>query len=583
MTLAAPEPVAYALERLRRAGYGAYLAGGCVRDYLMGVEPKDYDIATSASPDETLAAFSGDRLLTEGAKHGTVALVRGGMRIEMTAFRVDGPYADRRRPDSVTFSRSLADDAARRDFTMNALYWGDGGLIDLVGGERDISARLIRCVGDPSARFREDALRILRALRFSSTLGFGIEGGTARAIASEAESLRRVSRERIRGEMLSLLLGAGAEASLREWGAALDFALGGLRGKLGEAGWEAAARRVGRSEPTIEARLAALFADDPDSLGSLLLPKKTEALIRAAISARREAAPPDRRCLRSLASSSGFEAALLSLGLKLCEAEDEAPIRAAIDILRSVRADGDCVSVGQLKIRGSDLARYAAEAREIGAELNRLLRLVMDDAIPNERGALMGEARFAKRGREERMGKADIIYREMGLDGLRPDMLGGFIRRQEVAESWREVGGRWQLVANPYVEDWDEDALRGIVEGDFARALAEGGSLSCALAGDRIVGFCLIGGARIGAGGKGLQMAMLHVSADYRGRGIGRALFGLGADSARSSGAATLAISANSSKETQAFYRAMGCANAEDPIRELVEREPFDVQMEYIL
>ena len=168
MELALSRGAAYVLCALRAAGYEAYVVGGCVRDSLLGRRPGDWDVTTSALPEETKAVFSGAPVIETGVRHGTVAVLVGGEPVEITTYRVDGPYSDGRRPDSVAFTRSLQEDLARRDFTVNAMAWSPGtGLVDPFGGVDDLRGKSIRCVGDPARRFQEDALRILRALRFS--------------------------------------------------------------------------------------------------------------------------------------------------------------------------------------------------------------------------------------------------------------------------------------------------------------------------------------------------------------------------------------------------------------------------------
>ena len=176
LTIVPPPVVGEALRRLEARGFQAWCVGGCVRDSLLGKAPSDWDIATSALPQETKACFAGERLVEAGAAHGTIAWVPSGDHpIEITSFRSDGAYTDGRHPDSVAFSRRLEDDLSRRDFTVNAMAWHpQRGLVDLFHGQEDLSAGLLRCVGEPARRFSEDALRILRCLRFSSQLGFAI-------------------------------------------------------------------------------------------------------------------------------------------------------------------------------------------------------------------------------------------------------------------------------------------------------------------------------------------------------------------------------------------------------------------------
>ncbi len=203
-----PNDITTVLNKLNSAGYKSYVVGGCVRDSLMGREPDDWDIATNAVPEEIKQVFSGFKTVDTGIKHGTVLILSGEMATEVTTFRFDGDYIDNRHPENVLFTDEIQDDLSRRDFTVNAMaYNPDEGLIDVFGGRKDIENKIIRCVGDPDTRFNEDALRILRALRFSSVLGFEIEEKTAQSIRENERLISSVSVERIDAELLKLLCG----------------------------------------------------------------------------------------------------------------------------------------------------------------------------------------------------------------------------------------------------------------------------------------------------------------------------------------------------------------------------------------
>jgi len=196
---ALPQGVLELIARLERAGHPAYAVGGCVRDGLLGRPARDWDIGTAATPAQVSDLFDGDRVLPTGLPHGTVTLLLEGGPYEVTTFRMDGGYSDGRHPDRVTFVPELLPDLARRDFTVNAMaLHPERGLIDPFGGRADLAAGLIRCVGEPRDRFAEDALRILRALRLAAELGFAVEDHTAKAALAQAESLCRVSPERLR-------------------------------------------------------------------------------------------------------------------------------------------------------------------------------------------------------------------------------------------------------------------------------------------------------------------------------------------------------------------------------------------------
>ena len=217
MHIACPSAVTVLLTRLHEAGHEAYLVGGSLRDSLLGRPPHDWDIATSALPMQTLAVFADFRTIETGLKHGTVTVLSDDMPVEITTYRIDGNYLDARHPSSVSFTRSLDEDLARRDFTVCAMAWspydGGDGIVDLFGGREDLAAGIIRCVGQPEQRFREDALRILRAYRFASELSFTVEPETRAGARFCAGLLARISAERISSELSRTLLGAHAVAA----------------------------------------------------------------------------------------------------------------------------------------------------------------------------------------------------------------------------------------------------------------------------------------------------------------------------------------------------------------------------------
>lgn len=205
MIINLPDKVSQIITTLQKHGYEAYAVGGCVRDCMLGRVPEDWDITTSASPEETKALF--ERTVDTGIEHGTVTVLLGKEGFEVTTYRIDGKYEDSRHPSQVTFTRSLTEDLKRRDFTINAMAYNDqDGLVDLFGGALDLRRSMIRCVGRPKERFSEDALRILRAVRFSAQLNFGVESETEAAIRSLAENLNHISAERIQTELVKLLV-----------------------------------------------------------------------------------------------------------------------------------------------------------------------------------------------------------------------------------------------------------------------------------------------------------------------------------------------------------------------------------------
>lgn len=205
MHIQLPEHVKYILKTFRDAGFEAYAVGGCVRDSILGKEPKDWDITTNAMPAETKALFA--RTIDTGIVHGTVTILLDHIGYEVTTYRVDGEYEDGRHPKQVSFTASLAEDLRRRDFTINAMAYSDEeGLVDLFGGTSDLEQKIIRCVGMATERFTEDALRMMRAIRFSAQLGFELEAETMQAIRTLAPTIQKISAERIQMELIKTLV-----------------------------------------------------------------------------------------------------------------------------------------------------------------------------------------------------------------------------------------------------------------------------------------------------------------------------------------------------------------------------------------
>ncbi|MGN0526802.1 MAG: CCA tRNA nucleotidyltransferase [Acutalibacteraceae bacterium] len=226
MKINLPQNVSFIISQLQNSGFEAFAVGGAVRDSVMGLNPGDWDITTSAFPEETKAVFNDYRIIDTGIKHGTVTLLIDDEPFEITTFRIDGEYNDNRHPKRVTFTRSLEEDLKRRDFTINALAYNDKtGLTDLFNGQKDICNNIVKTVGDPDKRFNEDGLRIMRALRFSSVLGFEIEENTQKSIHKNKALLKNISVERISVELTKLLCGKNVFNVLMEYPDVLSVAV----------------------------------------------------------------------------------------------------------------------------------------------------------------------------------------------------------------------------------------------------------------------------------------------------------------------------------------------------------------------
>lgn len=218
MEIKCPNYILKAIELFELNGHSAYAVGGCVRDSLLGSKPHDWDMTTSSTPEQTIAVFKGFRTIPTGLKHGTVTVIIDSHPIEITTMRVDGTYSDNRHPEKVSFTKKIEEDLSRRDFTVNAMaYNPKTGIVDPYGGRDDLKNRTIRCVGNADTRFGEDALRILRAIRFACVLGFDIEKETSESVIRNRALLSKISSERIRVELIKLLCGKNVEKILTDY------------------------------------------------------------------------------------------------------------------------------------------------------------------------------------------------------------------------------------------------------------------------------------------------------------------------------------------------------------------------------
>lgn len=395
MRIDIPPDVLSLMERLRQADYESFLVGGCVRDALLNKQPTDYDIATDATPDAMKRVFSTEPLLFYGAKHGTVAVVTDARVVEMTTYRVDGAYSDARRPDTVCFTRSLAQDLLRRDFTVNALaYNPDGGLVDEVGGFSDLNLRVVRSVGEPGKRYGEDALRILRALRFSSALNFEIERETFEAALIMRSALRKISRERIQSELVKLLLGEGAGEVILSGRAIIEACLDGFHNLPADAYREMCAA-LGGMPVRAEARLAAFFLPlgyegaRREMAGLRFSGETTSGALK-----RIELFACDLSAPLELQRALGRYDLLAVLDALLLHAAHGADTRELRERAQSLVASGACLTLKQLAVDGRDVIALGVEpGRKVGQILSALLSGVIAGEVENERAALLGAIR----------------------------------------------------------------------------------------------------------------------------------------------------------------------------------------------
>ena len=430
MTIRMDEGAAELLYTLHRAGYAAYVVGGCVRDSLLGLTPHDWDLCTSALPQQVMELFGAQRCIPTGLQHGTVTVKQSGALYEITTFRTEGAYTDGRHPDEVHFVPDVREDLARRDFTINAMAYNEKeGLIDPFGGQADLQSGILRAVGVPRQRFTEDALRILRLYRFAARFGFAIDPPTAQAAQELCAHLDCVSVERIEEELAKLLSAPAPaayldkkilfvilpELSSEALAAAkpvvdacpagaenLPIRLAALLLSLGEDGTRRTLRRLRCSNNRIE-ETAVLVREARGCDGSFLFGHDSGHSIARPI-AFGNRVPPQRTVLRETTVTPGFTIyarrllgkynlctvqRIAALGTAL-QPEHAADFAALSELAERLDADGVCCRVSQLAVNGRDLMAAGVPA---GPGIRKVLEALLDGVIreeyPNERQALL--------------------------------------------------------------------------------------------------------------------------------------------------------------------------------------------------
>ena len=428
------------VERLERYGYEAYVVGGCVRDSLMGRCPKDWDVCTNALPEEVLRVFKRFHVIKTGLQHGTVTVMVDKQPVEVTTFRIDGNYTDNRHPDSVNFVSRVEEDLARRDFTINAMAYNPArGLVDAFGGQEDLKARIIRCVGEPDARFNEDGLRILRALRFAARYDFGIETETAFSMHRNRHLLENVSVERIFTELKGILIGEGVLGMMQAFPDIFSVIIPELAPAVGFEQhnphhcydvWTHTAHAVQAAPADEVLRLALLLHDiakpatftmGEDGKGHfyghgekgaemardiMLHLKSDTATLQTVVTLVREhdsMLPTTAPGMRRLIGRMGVELIRLLMEMKQADMaaqstherpQKQATLREARLLLEDVLDEAPAFTVGDLKINGRDLMDMGAKpGPAMGEILKTLLTEVQDEILPHSREAQLARAK----------------------------------------------------------------------------------------------------------------------------------------------------------------------------------------------
>lgn len=363
-TIQPPKYVIHILNTLERSGYEARLVGGCVRDTLLHRRPNDWDVATAAAPEAVTELF--ERTVPTGIRHGTVTVLYGGSACEVTTYRVEGAYSDHRRPDSVRFTSRLEEDLSRRDFTINAMAMDASlALTDPFGGREDLSRRLIRCVGDSHERFTEDALRMLRAVRFAAQLDFALDSAALEAIAGCAPLCSALSPERVAAELRAVL--ASRDPDMVWLMADLGLLNAWLTPREGERTHLGALPRCAR---------LAHFCSDLSRCGSIT---STDTFLRSL--------RMDTRSVKTCSAAAEILASGSRDYKRLLRDYGEDAVLAAYPKSRRLRAvlrSGECWSLASLAITGGELAALGYAGRELGEELRRLLEHVIDCPEDNQ-------------------------------------------------------------------------------------------------------------------------------------------------------------------------------------------------------
>lgn len=440
MTMDMPKNVDTAINLLQSAGFEAYAVGGCVRDSLLGKTPNDWDITTSAKPENMKSVFADFHCIDTGIKHGTVTVVIVGEPLEITTFRLDGEYENNRHPKSVTFTSDLGADLGRRDFTVNAMAYSKmTGTVDLFGGQNDLKNKIIRCVGDPDRRFNEDALRILRALRFASALDFEIEEKTAQSLLKNRALLGNISEERIAKELLKLVCGKGAKRILTDFAPVLFEILPELQPMYKNSHdnphhcydiYEHTLIAVESIDPEPTLRFAMLLHDcgkpavkkfDENGVAHFYGHQRISAEISAQILARLKVSNKFRDEILFLVSNHdrwelyentekmprylskfGLDGVLNLLKVMRADVLAQSPeyryrldqIADAEEIAKNLAAQKPCLSLSELQINGRTLMDIGIpQGRKLGAVLAQLLDEVIDGVTKNTQEALTTRAR----------------------------------------------------------------------------------------------------------------------------------------------------------------------------------------------
>lgn len=393
-----PYEVETALNILNKNNFEAYIVGGCVRDSLLGNAPNDWDITTSAKPDEIISCFNNYRTINTGLKHGTVTVIINKKKMEITTYRIDGKYSDNRRPDNVLFTDNLSYDLKRRDFTINAIAYNKNGIVDLFGGIEDIRNKVIKCVGEPDERFNEDGLRILRALRFASVLNFKIDSNTSLSIHKNKELLSNISKERITVEFNKLLQGIDFISILREYKDVIKIFIPEMS-NCDNQEWEDILNSMNYAENLILKLSILLYKANAEKvLRNLKYDGATIKSVKSIVTFKDEEILPEKIKIKKQLSLIGYENYINLIKFKktLYKSQENkykqelCNINNSEKILNDIVMNNECYNLKMLEINGEDLKREGfTKGILLGLILNEILSLVIEGKLENNKDNLI--------------------------------------------------------------------------------------------------------------------------------------------------------------------------------------------------
>ncbi len=436
-----PKYVLKSIELLDKSNFDSYIVGGCIRDMMLHKKPSDWDITTIAKPDELKKVFSDYRVIETGIKHGTLTVIIDEMPLEITTFRTENKYVNNRKPETVTFVNTIEEDLSRRDFTINSLaYHPQKGILDMFGGKNDIDSKLIRSIGNPDKRFEEDALRILRALRFSSTLGFKIESKTQESIFKNRMLLKNISAERIREEFTKILCGNNVGYVLKNYSDVIKVFIPEIESTIGFdqqndyhiydvwnhtikvvenirnekiLRWSAFLHDLGKPDcfSIDENNVGHFYSHEKKSekmaseiLNRLKFDNNTKYIIKKLVLNHQKEILLNKKSVKRQLNKLGEKTLFLLIELFIADAKGQNPkyinrlekYRSLKSMVENIVDEKDCFSLKDLLIDGTDLIRLGFKGKEIGDTLKIILNEVIDENLKNDRKILLKKANEIK-------------------------------------------------------------------------------------------------------------------------------------------------------------------------------------------